>query len=228
MHIYHNYRMNPQGVKEYGYQNLIVEPNSPAEDCKIKSPGGDLAASSNLVLYFRNLQWRSFSSNNAGSIPALYVTEQSQITTNPREEEPRNLVRDILNEIGNGLERRKFIAQAKNRLSKLLSTGGSRVGNISSTPKQNNPTPKPSSAQTNTPKDRNSNCENEIQAFSTPLSSRRTHERPRGSLVEKLMVIRGNVECVPDSPAAKQSEKTRQKINALHIASEKLSHWKPA
>ena len=229
-----------KGLQEYGFENLItLEPNT-----LIKSPGGDTLAATT-ILYFQNLQWRAFSSqefmvkdgNSSILLPILFVTEQTKITRNPTDDKPSKIFEEIHAEIGHGYERKRFVEQAQSRLSTLLS----REKVKSYTPVNSNVrsavAPSPiydNSHDEKTPQRTPSevsriNTQFKVpqQSPTTPLTSRSRNRTEIRILDYEDLLTKGNVENVPGSPAELQSKKTSEKIRALEKASMKLNYWNP-
>ena len=230
-----------KGLREYGFENLIsLESNT-----VIKSPAGD-ASNPITILYFQNLQWRTFSSqefvikeenNSTTLLPTLFVTEQTKITKNPNVDEPSRLFKEMHAEIGNGFAVGLFIEQAQSRLSKLLL--GERV-KISSTPNSTSKHTLPPSTMCAMPPENKTPGKtpnattgvNKVfkvpqQSPSTPLTSRSRNRTQIRALDYEDLLCKGNVENVPGSPAELQSKKTSEKIRALEKASMKLTYWNP-
>ena len=229
-----------KGLQEYGFENLItLEPNT----C-IKSPGGDTLAGTT-ILYFQNLQWRAFSSqefmlkdgNSSVLLPILFVTEQTKITKNPTDDKPTKIFEEIHTEIGYSHERKRFFEQAQSRLSTLLS----REKVIRSTSVNSNsrsavaPSPiydishdEKTPQRTPTEVSRiNTQFKVPQPSPTTPLTSRNRTRTQIRSLDYEDLLTKGNVENVAGSPAEQQSKKTSEKIRALEKASMKLSFWNP-
>ena len=230
-----------KGMKEYGFENLITLDYNDV----IKSPGGDVSTPAT-ILYFQNLQWRAFSSqecivneenSSTISFPTLFVTEQTKITKNPSGKEPSTVFQEIQTEVGKGIEGIKFVEQAQLRLTNILSVG--KVKNLrtpNSTFKSTIPTsplhliPHDDKTPRNTPTVTPHNIPNfkvPQQSPTTPLTSRSRNRTQIRTLNYEDQLIKGNVENVPGSPAELQSKKTSEKMRALEKASIKLSYWNP-
>ena len=72
-------------------------------------------------MYYNCIYIRNFFSSRSSSVPSLFVSEHTQVTLNPKDDDILLMISDFKKEIGKGVEFKKFVAKARSSLGKLLS-----------------------------------------------------------------------------------------------------------